>query len=99
MATSEGADVTIRGRRLAQLLGGRLTEFVFPPKFTLRSEDIETKRVSSVFLPWTSEIERMSYEKIASYRHLRGMISDELVVETAGGTNDLRIQGLSKGDA
>ena len=93
------AGLCYHGSRWAQLLGGRVTDIVFPPTFTLRNDCIETKRVGVFFLPWTSEVERMPFGKVASYRHLKGLIWDMIVVETSGGSNDLRIRGLPKRDA
>ncbi len=91
--------LTCRGRRWAQVFGGRITDIFFPPIFTLRNDCIETKRVGIFFLPWTSEVERMPFGKVASYRHLKGLIWDKLVIETTGGSKDLHILGLRKAHA
>lgn len=91
--------LSFHGSRWGQVFGGRITDIVFPPIFTLRSDCIETKRVGVFFLPWTSEVERMPFGKVASYRHLKGLFWDNVVVETAGGSKDLRIRGLRKADA
>ena len=41
----------------------------------------------------------MSSAKIASVRHLKGMIWDSVVIETSGGSNNLQIAALRKRNA
>jgi hypothetical protein len=98
---TEAGEVSCRGSRWGQLLGGgsRITDVVSPPTFTLRDDCIETTRVGFFLLPWTSDVERMPYAKVASYRHVKGAFWDTVVVETTGGAKDLRICGLRKADA
>ena len=85
--------------RWAEFFGGRLTNTVFPKQITVTEEGIKTIKVRSLVVPWMQEEEAMPFEKIASVRHLKGIIWDTLVFETAGGSNNLDVDGLRKEDA
>jgi hypothetical protein len=62
-------------------------------------EGIKTVKVRSLVVPWMREEEAMPFGKIASVRHLKGIIWDTLVLETLGGSNNLDVDGLRKEDA
>ena len=91
--------LTVETSRWAEFFGGRLTNIVFPKQITVTEEGIKTVKVRSLVVPWMREEEAMPFGKIASVRHLKGVIWDTLVFETSGGSNNLDVDGLRKDDA
>ncbi len=91
--------LTVETSRWAEFFGGRLTNTVFPKQITVTEEGIKTVKVRSLVVPWMREEEAMPFWKIASVRHLKGIIWDALVFETSGGSNSLDVDGLRKEDA
>jgi DNA helicase IV/RNA helicase-like protein len=91
--------LTVETSRWAEFFGGRLTNTVFPKHITVSEEGIKTVKVRSLLVPWMREEETMPFGKIASVRHLKGIIWDTLVFETSGGSNNLDVDGLRKEDA
>ena len=91
--------LTVETSRWAEFFGGRLTSTVFPKQITVTEEGIKTVKVRSLVVPWMREEEAMPFGKIASVRHLKGIIWDTLVFETSGGSNNLDVDGLRKEDA
>ena len=91
--------LSVETSRWAEFFGGRLTNTVFPKQITVTEEGIRTVKVRSLVVPWMREEEAMPFGKIASVRHLKGLIWDTLVFETSGGSNNLDINGLRKEDA
>ena len=91
--------LTVETSRWAEFFGGRLTNTVFPKQITVTEEGIKTVKVRSLVVPWMREEEAMPFGKIASVRHLKGIIWHTLVFETSGGSNNLDVDGLRKEDA
>jgi hypothetical protein len=91
--------LTVETSRWAEFFGGRLTNTFFPKQITVTEEGIKTVKVRSLVVPWMREEEAMPFGKIASVRHLKGVIWDTLVFETSGGSNNLDVDGLRKDDA
>jgi hypothetical protein len=91
--------LSVETSRWAEFFGGRLTNTVFPKRIIVTEEGIRTVKVRSLLLPWMGEEEAMPFGKIASVRHLKGIIWDTLVFETSGGSNNLDVDGLRKEDA
>ena len=91
--------LTVETSRWAEFFGGKLTNTVFPERITVTEEGIKTVKVRSLVVPWMREEEAMPFGKIASVRHLKGIIWDTLVFETSGGSNNLDVDGLRKDDA
>src|SRR6266545_6241382 len=77
--------LSVETSRWAEFFGGRLTNTVFPKRITVTEEGIKTVKVRSLVVPWMREEEAMPFGKIASVRHLKGIIWDTLVFETSGG--------------
>ena len=91
--------LTVETSRWAEFFGGRLTNTVFPKQIVVTEEGIRTVKARSLVVPWMREEEAMPFGKIASVRHLKGIIWDTLVFETSGGSNNLDVDGLRKEDA
>ena len=91
--------LSVETSRWAEFFGGRFTNTVFPKQITVTEEGIRTVKVRSLVVPWMREEEAMPFGKIASVRHLKGIIWDTLVFETSGGSNNLDVDGLRKEDA
>ena len=91
--------LTVETSRWAEFFGGKLTNTVFPKRIMVTEEGIRTVKVCSLLVPWIREEEAMPFGKIASVRHLKGIIWDTLVFETSGGSNNLDVHGLRKEDA
>jgi hypothetical protein len=92
-------NLTVRTSRWGEAFGGTFTGIFYPKAATLSSEGIVTTAVRSLLMPWVMEKEKMPWAKVASYRHLRGVLWDRVVIETSGGSNDLSIHGLRKAEA
>ena len=91
--------LTVETSRWAEFFGGRFTNTFFPKRLIVTEEGIRTAKVCSVLVPWMQEEEAMPFGKIASVRHIKGIIWDTLVFETSGGSNNLDVDGLRKKDA
>ena len=91
--------LTVETSRWAEFFGGKLTDTFFPKRLMVTEEGIRTVKVRSLLVPWMREEEAMPFAKIASVRHLKGIIWDTLVFETSGGPNNLDVDGLRKEDA
>jgi len=78
---------------------GRWLRFFHPPRLTVTADGVRVERVLSFVFPWKKEEELVSSGKIASIRHVKGMIWDSVVIETSGGSNNLEIAALRKGNA
>ncbi len=91
--------LTVESSRWAEFFGGKLTNTFFPKGILVTEEGIRTVKVRSLLVPWMREEEAMPFAKIASVRHLQGIIWDTLVFETSGGSNNLDVDGLRKEDA
>jgi len=91
--------LSVETSRWAEFFGGRLTNTVFPKQITVIEEGIKIVKVRSLVVPWMREEEAMPFGKIASVRHLKGIVWDTLVFETSGGSNNLDVDGLRKKDA
>ena len=91
--------LTVETSRWAEFFGGKLTNTFFPKRILVTEEGIRTVKVWSLLIPWMREEEAMPFAKIASVRHLKGIIWDTLMFETSGGSNNLDVDGLRKEDA
>lgn len=91
--------LTVETSRWAEFFGGKLTNTFFPKRIMVTEEGIRTVQVRSLVVPWMREEEAMPFGKIASVRHVKGIIWDTLVFETSGGSNNLDVHGLRKEDA
>jgi hypothetical protein len=92
-------NLTVQASRWGEVFGGTMAGIFYPKTATLLADAIVTTAVRSVLMPWVMEREKMPWSKVASYRHLRGILWDRVVIETSGGSNDLSIHGLPKPEA
>jgi hypothetical protein len=91
--------LAVRSSRWGEMFTGSWLRFFHPPRLTVTPDGVRVERVRSFFFPWMKEEELMSSGKIASVRHLKGMIWDSVVIETSGGSNNLEIAALRKRNA
>ena len=88
--------LAVRSSRWGEMFTGRWLRFFHPPRLTVTADGVRVERVRSFFVPWIKEEELVSSGKVASVRHLKGMIWDSVVIETSGGSNNLEISALRK---
>jgi hypothetical protein len=95
--SSSGADViTIRSSRIWALLTLKITHFIFPIRMTADRRGISLHQVSFWLTPWSSSDEHLPMSHVAETELDRGLIWDELRIESSGGIDPLRMSGLSK---
>lgn len=91
--------LAIRSSRLWALLRLSPTRFLFPHGMTLGDQGVATSKVRFFLLPWVRVEEHAAFERLASVVHDKGLVWDKVIVETAGGSNNLDVQGVAKGAA
>lgn len=90
---------TIRSSRLAALCKADWIHVLIPKRVNITELGIQTKVTKSAWFPWIKEVENMAFKRVASVRHIQGMVWDEIVIESIGGSNTLDMDGLTKKDA
>lgn len=86
----------VRSSRLWALLTFKLTHFIFPPRMAADRHGISTSTVGFWLFPWSRTEEHLPMAHVAEIEHDRGLIWDDLRVESSGGIDPLRIDGLPK---
>lgn len=71
------------------------TKIIFPDRVELSHAGVQVTKKK--FFGLTSTSEEVSYKRIASVRVNKGLISGDVVIETAGGSvNDIEVKGFKK---
>ncbi|MEX2649760.1 MAG: hypothetical protein WD673_12185 [Alphaproteobacteria bacterium] len=89
----------VRSSRLWELLTLSPTKLLFPHRMELGADGVATAKVRFFLVPWMRTEEHASFQRLASVVHDKGFLWDTIVVETAGGSNNLDIRGTPKGAA
>ena len=89
----------IRSSRLWALVRLSPTRFLFPHRMALGDQGVATSKVRFFLIPWARTDEHAAFERVASIVHDKGLVWDTVTVETAGGSNNLDVQGVAKGAA
>lgn len=96
---SPAAPLAVHSSRLWALLHFRLTPAVFRTKMTADAAGISLTRISFWLTPWVRSDEHLPMSHVAEVTHDRGLIWDQISVESSGGLNPLSIEGLPKAAA
>ena len=97
--TTVGDRVEVRSSRLWALLHFSLTSILFPPSMVADHIGVSTNIVRFWLTPWRRTDEHLPMSHIAEVAHTRGLIWDQISVESSGGLNPLVVSGLPKGQA
>jgi hypothetical protein len=89
----------IRSSRLWALTRLSPTRVLFPHRMALGPDGVTTSKVRFLLLPWVRTDEHAAFGRLASVVHDKGILWDTVIVETAGGSNNLDIRGVAKGAA
>jgi hypothetical protein len=89
----------IRSSRLWAAFSFSPTRMLFPHRMELGADGVRTAKVRFFLLPWVRTEEHAAFQRLASVVHDKGLIWDTVIVETAGGSNNLDIRGVTKGAA
>jgi hypothetical protein len=91
--------IEVRSSRFWALIHFNLTLWLFPARMVADHIGVSTNRVLFWFTPWRRTDEHLPMSHIAEVTHTRGLIWDQISVESSGGLNPLVISGLPKGQA
>jgi hypothetical protein len=89
----------VRSSRLWALVHFSLTRWLFPARFVADHVGVSTNIVLFWLTPWRRNDEHLPMSHIAEVGHTRGLIWDQISVESSGGLNPLVVSGLPKGQA
>ena len=99
-SSSDVADrIDVRSSRLWALVHFDLTRWLFPARLTADRVGISTNIVRYWLTPWRRTDEHLPMSHIAEVAHTRGLIWDQISVESSGGLNPLVVSGLPKSRA
>jgi hypothetical protein len=91
--------IQVHSSRMWALLTFKLTRLLFPARMIADHIGISTNIVRFWLTPWRRTDEHLPMSHIAEVTHTRGLIWDQISVESSGGLNPLVISGLPKGQA
>ena len=86
----------IRSSRIWALLTFQFTHFLFPIRMSADRHEISTREVGFWLTPWSRKEEHLPMSHVAEIEHDRGLLWDDVRIESSGGIDPLRISGLSK---
>ena len=91
--------IEVHSSRLWALIHFNLTLWVFPARMVADHIGVSNNMVLFWLTPWRRTDEHLPMSHIAEVTHTRGLIWDQISVESSGGLNPLVISGLPKGQA
>jgi hypothetical protein len=91
--------IEVRSSRLWALVHFSFTHWLFPPRLVADHIGVSTNIVLFWLTPWRRTDEHLPMSHIAEVAHTRGLIWDQVSVESSGGLNPLVVSGLPKGQA
>jgi hypothetical protein len=94
--TSNDERYEIRSSRIWALLTFQFTHFLFPVRMSADRHEISTREVGFWLTPWSRKEEHLPMSHVAEIEHDRGLLWDDVRIESSGGIDPLRISGLSK---
>src|SRR5581483_1420901 len=89
----------IRTSRFWALCYFKLTRFLFPQRVAAVKHGISSSSTAFWLTPWSRTEEHVPMSHVAEIEHDRGLIWDELRVESSGGIDPMIVPGLPKGAA
>ncbi len=91
--------IEVRSSRLWALFHFSFTRWLFPACMIADHIGVSTNIVLFWLTPWRRTDEHLPMSHIAEVAHTRGLIWDQISVESSGGLNPLVVAGLPKGQA
>jgi hypothetical protein len=98
-APQDARPVHVRSSRIWALFYGQVTRFIFPAHLTADPLGISLVQVEFWLTPWIRQDEHLPMSHLAEVHHKRGLIWDQISIESSGGLNPLVIVGLPKSGA
>jgi hypothetical protein len=95
-ATAAADRIEVRSSRWWALFHFNLTWLFFPPRLIADHIGVSTNIVRFWLTPWRRTDEHLPLSHIAEVTHIRGLVWDAVSVESSGGLNPLRVNGLPK---
>jgi hypothetical protein len=93
------AIIEVRSSRLWALFHLNVTRWLFPARMIADNVGVSTNIIDFWLTPWRRIDEHLPLSHIAEVIHNRGFFWDAISVESSGGLNPLRIDGLAKSRA
>jgi hypothetical protein len=91
--------IQARSSRIWALFHFNLTRMIFPARMVADHIGVSTNIILYWLTPWRSTDEHLPLSHIAEVIHVRGFFWDAISVESSGGLNPLRVNGLRKWEA
>lgn len=89
----------VRSSRWWAIFHFNFTRLIFPASMIADHVGISTNIVAYWLIPWRRTDEHLPLSHIAEVAHIRGILWDQISVESSGGLNPLVVSGLPKGPA
>lgn len=93
---SSDTALSIRSSRIWALFHLSFTHLLFPMRMTADRSGISLHAVSFWLTPWSRTDEHLPMSHVAEIELDRGLVWDEVRIESSGGIDPLRMVGLSK---
>ena len=97
--TNADANLQVHSSRYWALFHFSLTRLLFPARMVADHVGVSTDIVRFWLTPWRRTDEHLPLSHIAEVIHVRGFFWDAISVESSGGLNPLRVDGLGKSHA
>ena len=91
--------IQVRSSRLWALVHFSFTRWLFPARMVADHVGVSASVIRFWLTPWQRTDEHLPMSHIAEVTHSRGLIWDQISVESSGGLNPLVIPGRPKGQA
>jgi hypothetical protein len=91
--------IGVQSSRIWALIHFSFTRLLFPARMVADHVGISTVNVEFWLTPWRRTDEHLPLSHIAEVVHTRGLIWDQVSVESSGGLNPLVVGGLPKSPA
>ncbi len=97
--STTGDHIGARSSRFWAIVHFSLTRWLFPTVMIADHIGVSKNEVLFWLTPWRRTDEHLPLSHIAEVTHTRGLIWDQITVESSGGLNPLVISGVPKGQA
>ena len=98
-SSTMGDHIGVRSSRIWALVHFNLTLWIFPARMVADHIGVSKNEVMFWLTPWRRTDEHLPLSHIAEVTHTRGLVWDQITVESSGGLNPLVISGVPKGQA
>ena len=98
-SSDHSVERVFQASRWAALWRGSMLLFLTPPRLVIGALSVLTATHSNPLKPWEVEEEHLALTKVASVKHIKGLLWDSISIESDGGQNTLDMRDLRKRDA